>query len=261
MSEKTQECPVCCQLKTKKMVDETQKDVSFEQLNADVENVENILVKLQVLTDRQNPNNASHIYINQIQQTLDTIQNHIQCKAHSTKMCSHSIDTNETVKKKLREDAVHSKLAWNENENDETESIDSSSSQFNNLTSNLSTALLMRLMSKLPKENKSCYLSDTKYISKRLSSLFLAKVVAGERDFMAVQDNINDITTSMMKSLLATFVTPENLMRVAMEKSDPIFDQAVLNVLHCEIKARQKTGRVANCFLAIGKALKKVFCC
>ncbi|KAM6900520.1 B-cell receptor CD22-like [Xenentodon cancila] len=69
---------------------------------------------------------------------------------------------------------------------------------------------------------------------------YVSQMEIGDRDFMVIEDNINDIAKAMIKDLLRIFVTPENLLRAVMKPDDPIFDQAVINFLQREVEARKK---------------------
>lgn len=240
---------VCCQCYPTEAG--TQKDLVIQEVGSVTLDIARLLQQKIVFQSGKDPSSRD-IYIDACQK-LEDVSKLLKSMGHAPKHVSWP----DTVQTSLTDCIHHRCAAKEENTLESLESTDSKPDKYISLSKKLSTALLLRLLPKLTKKGNNIYLGQTNTIWRRLAPLVLAKVKAADRNFMTVEDNIDDITNAMIQDLLRIFVTPENLLRAAMASDDPIFDQAVVNFLTREINARKKKGRIARFFSGI----KKFFCC
>ncbi|XP_071356653.1 uncharacterized protein [Trachinotus anak] len=145
-------------------------------------------------------------------------------------------------------------------------SSDSSSSITDEMTNDLMTALLLRLITKVPSTTAgSPQAVDINAITKRLTDVAHDQINMRNSDFRKTKDKMKKINKAMTKDLHKEFVCPEQLLEAATASDDPSFDDALVKYLEIHVNAlpsppkKKKKSKVARFFTAMGKALTKPF--
>ncbi|XP_071322867.1 uncharacterized protein [Trachinotus anak] len=145
------------------------------------------------------------------------------------------------------------------------ESTDSSSSTSDEMTNYLMTALLLRLLTKVPsKTDGSQQPVDIDAITKRLSEAAQDQVNICGSSFGKSKDKLRKINKALTKDLHTEFGSPENLLEAATASDDTSFDDALVRYLEIHLNAvlsppKKKKSKVARFFSSVGKALIKPF--
>ena len=138
-----------------------------------------------------------------------------------------------------------------------------SSSSRETQTSNLVSALVTRLIGRIPrKAKKDLRTDDINAIIHRVSEKAQEECIIMVPSNTKVKD-VKKINKAVIKDLLQQYDSPKQLVEAAMATDDPSFAIAVVKYINIHLKTHvdppPKKSKVARFFTAVGKALAKPF--
>lgn len=144
------------------------------------------------------------------------------------------------------------------------ETASTSSSSRKRLTSNLVSAVLMRLILRIPRyARETLKTKDVDAIIKRVSEKAEEEISIPVFGVKRVKDSIKKINKAVIGDILEEFDTPKHLVEALLASEDPSFDDALLKFLKSHLNTLldppPKKSKVARFFSAVGKVLATPF--